>query len=148
MELLILGGTRFLGRHLVEAALGRGHRVTLFNRGLSGPGLFPDVERLVGDRDGDLSALRGRRWAAAIDPCGYVPRLVRASASLLADAVNHYAFVSSISVYSEPLAPGAGEGAPVQELPDPLVEEVTGETYGGLKVLCERAAEGRCRAEC
>lgn len=142
MELLILGGTRFLGRHLVEAALGRGHRVTLFNRGLSGPGLFPDVERLVGDRDGDLSALRGRRWAAAIDPCGYVPRLVRASASLLADAVDHYAFVSSISVYSEPLAPGAGEGAPVQELPDPSVEEVTGETYGGLKVLCERAAEG------
>ena len=142
MELLILGGTRFLGRHLVEAALGRGHRVTLFNRGLSGPGLFPDVERLVGDRDGDLSALRGRRWAAAIDPCGYVPRLVRASASLLADAVDHYAFVSSISVYSKPLAPGAGEGAPVQELPDPSVEEVTGETYGGLKVLCERAAEG------
>jgi 2'-hydroxyisoflavone reductase len=142
MELLILGGTRFLGRHLVEAALGRCHRVTLFNRGLSGPGLFPDVERLVGDRDGDLSALQGRRWAAAIDPCGYVPRLVRASASLLADAVDHYAFVSSISVYSEPIAPGAGEGAPVQELPDPLVEEVTGETYGGLKVLCERAAEG------
>ena len=139
---MILGGTRFLGRHLVEAALGRGHRVTLFNRGLSGPGLFPDVERLVGDRDGDLSALRGRRWAAAIDPCGYVPRLVRASASRLADAVDHYAFVSSISVYSEPIAPGAGEGAPVQELPDPLVEEVTGETYGGLKVLCERAAEG------
>ena len=142
MELLILGGTRFLGRHLVEAALGRCHRVTLFNRGLSGPGLFPDVERLVGDRDGDLSALQGRRWAAAIDPCGYVPRLVRASASRLADAVDHYAFVSSISVYSEPIAPGAGEGAPVQELPDPLVEEVTGEPYGGLKVLCERAAEG------
>ena len=142
MELLILGGTRFLGRHLVEAALGRCHRVTLFNRGLSGPGLFPDVERLIGDRDGDLSALQGRRWAAAIDPCGYVPRLVRASASRLADAVDHYAFVSSISVYSEPIAPGAGEGAPVQELPDPLVEEVTGETYGGLKVLCERAAEG------
>ena len=142
MELLILGGTRFLGRHLVEAALGRGHRVTLFNRGLSGPGLFPEVERLVGDRHGDLSALRGRRWDAAIDTCGYVPRNVRASTSLLADAVDHYAFVSSISVYSEPIAPGAGEGAPVQELPDPLVEEITGETYGGLKVLCERAAEG------
>src|SRR5918994_5234361 len=141
MELLILGGTRFLGRHLVEAALGRGHRVTLFNRDLSGPGLFPEVERLVGDRDGDLSALRGRRWDAAMDTCGYVPRNVRASTSLLADAVDHYAFVSSISVYSEPIAPGAGEGAPVQEIPDPVVEEITGETYGGLKVLCERAAE-------
>jgi 2'-hydroxyisoflavone reductase len=141
MDLLILGGTRFLGRHLVEAALERGHRVTLFNRGVSGPGLFPDVERLVGDRDGDLSALRGRRWDATIDTCGYVPRVVRASAGLLADAVDLYVFVSSISVYSEPVAPGADEEAPVEELPDPSVEEVTGETYGGLKALCERAAE-------
>ncbi len=141
MDLLILGGTRFLGRHLVEAALERGHRVTLFNRGVSGPGLFPEVERLVGDRDGDLSALRGRRWDAAIDTCGYVPRVVRASAGLLADAVDRYVFVSSISVYSEPVASGADEEAPVEELPDPSVEEVTGETYGGLKALCERAAE-------
>ncbi len=141
MDLLILGGTRFLGRHLVEAALERGHRVTLFNRGVSGPELFPDVERLVGDRDGELSALQGRRWDAAIDTCGYVPRLVRASAGLLANAVDRYVFVSSISVYSEPVAPGADEEALVEELPDPSVEEVTGETYGGLKVLCERAAE-------
>lgn len=138
---MILGGTRFLGRHLVEAALEGGHRVTLFNRGLSGPGLFPEVERLVGDRDGDLSVLRGRRWDAAIDTCGYVPRVVRASAGLLADAVDLYVFVSSISAYSEPVAPGSDEEAPVEELPDPSVEEVTGETYGGLKVLCERAAE-------
>jgi nucleoside-diphosphate-sugar epimerase len=126
---------------LVETALERGHRVTLFNRGVSGPGLFPDVEKLVGDRDGDLSALRGRRWDAAVDACGYVPRVVRASAGLMADAVDRYVFVSSISVYAEPVAPGADEGAPVAELPDPLVEEVTGETYGRLKVLCERAAE-------
>jgi 2'-hydroxyisoflavone reductase len=141
MDLLILGGTGFLGRYLVEAALGVGHRPTLFNRGLSEPGLFPEVEKLEGDRNGDLSALRGRRWDAVIDTCGYVPRVVGASARILADAVDHYTFVSSISVYSDDIALGADEGAQVRELPDPRVEEVTGETYGGLKALCERAAE-------
>jgi 2'-hydroxyisoflavone reductase len=141
MDLLILGGTGFLGRHLVEAALGDGHRPTLFNRGLSEPGLFPEVEKLEGDREGNLSALLGRRWDAVIDTCGYVPRVVRASAGLLADAVEHYTFVSSISVYSDAIAPGADEEAPVRELPDPTVEEVTEETFGGLKALCERAAE-------
>ncbi|HEX6708789.1 MAG TPA: NAD-dependent epimerase/dehydratase family protein [Rubrobacter sp.] len=141
MDLLILGGTGFLGRHLVEAALGGGHQVTLFNRGLRDPDLFPEVERIKGDRDGDLSSLRGRRWDAVIDTCGYVPRVVRASAGLLADAVDHYTFVSSISVYSEAIMPGADEDAAVRELSDPTVEEVTGETYGGLKALCERAAE-------
>jgi len=141
MALLILGGTGFLGRHLAEAALADGHRVTLFNRGLSAPGLFPEVENIKGDREADLSALLGRRWDAVIDTCGYVPHVVRASAGLLADAVDHYTFVSSISVYSDAIEPGADEEAPVEELPDPTVEEVTGETYGGLKALCERAAE-------
>jgi 2'-hydroxyisoflavone reductase len=141
MDLLILGGTGFLGRHLAEAALGEGHRVTLFNRGLSGPNLFPEVETIKGDRDGDLSSLRGRRWDAAIDTCGYVPRVVRASAVLLAGSVDHYTFVSSISVYSDAIEAGADEAAPVEELSDPTVEEVTGETYGGLKALCERAIE-------
>jgi 2'-hydroxyisoflavone reductase len=140
MDLLILGGTRFLGRYLVEAALRDDHGVTLFNRGLSAPGLFPEVETLKGDRDGDLSALRGRRWDAVIDTCGYVPRVVRASAGLLAGAVDHYTFVSSISVYPEDVGPGVDEDAPVEELEDPTVEEVTGETYGGLKALCEGAA--------
>jgi 2'-hydroxyisoflavone reductase len=141
MDLLILGGTRFLGRCLVEAALGDDHTVTLFNRGLSDPDLFPEVETIKGDRDGDLSALRGRRWDAVIDTCGYVPRVVRASAGLLAGAVDHYTFVSSISVYPDNMGPGADEGAPVEELEDPTVEEITGETYGGLKALCERVAE-------
>ena len=141
MDLLILGGTRFLGRYLVEAALGDGHRVTLFNRGLSGPDLFPEVETIKGDREGDLSVLQRRRWDAVVDTCGYMPRVVRASAGLLADAVDHYTFVSSISVYSDDIGPGADEGAPVEVLEDPTVEEVTGETYGGLKALCERAAE-------
>src|SRR5215204_95040 len=141
MDLLILGGTGFLGRHLVEAALADGRRPTLFNRGLSEPGLFPEIEKIEGDREGDLSPLSGRRWDAVIDTCGYMPRVVRASAGLLAGAVDHYTFVSSISVYSDHIEPGADEEAPVRELSDPTVEEVTGETYGGLKVLCEQAAE-------
>jgi len=141
MDLLIVGGTGFLGRHLVEAALADGHRITLFNRGLSSPDLFPEVETIKGDREADISALRGRGWDAVIDTCGYVPRVVGASAALLADAADHYTFVSSISVYPDDIEPGADEGAPVKELADPTVEDVDGETYGGLKALCERAAE-------
>jgi 2'-hydroxyisoflavone reductase len=141
MDLLILGGTGFLGRHLVEAALADGHRITLFNRGLSSPDLFPEVETIKGDREADLSALRGRGWDAVIDTCGYVPRVVGASAALLAGAADHYTFVSSISVYPDDIEPGADEGAPVKELADPTVEDVDGETYGGLKALCERAAD-------
>jgi 2'-hydroxyisoflavone reductase len=138
VRLLVLGGTKFLGRHVVEAALAAGHEVTLFNRGLTAPSLFPEVEQLRGDRDGGLAALGGRSWDAAVDTSGYVPRLVRASAELLADAVAHYTFVSSISVYRAPLASGQDESAAVVELSDPSVEEITAETYGGLKVLCEQ----------
>lgn len=141
MKILIIGGTVFLGRALVEAALARGHTITLFNRGQHNPELFPDAEKLRGDRARDLSALRGRRWDAAIDTCGYVPRVVRASAELLADAVEHYTFISSISVYARLERPGTDERAPVGTLTDPGVEEVTGETYGPLKALCEQAAE-------
>jgi 2'-hydroxyisoflavone reductase len=141
MDLLILGGTGFLGPDLVERALADGHRVAPFNRGLSGADQFPEVETIRGNGEGNLSALRGRRWDAVIDTCGYVPRVFRASAALLAGAVDHYTFISSISVYSDAIEPGADEGAPVKELADPTVEEVAGETYGGLKALCERAAE-------
>ena len=141
MRILILGGTMFLGRALVESAQAAGHEVTLFNRGKSNPDLFPDVERLRGDRDSNLEALKGRRWDAAIDTCGYVPRVVKQSASLLADAVQHYTFISSISVYRDLSQVGIDETAPVGTLPDRTVEEVTGETYGPLKALCEQAAE-------
>src|SRR5262245_42995589 len=141
MQLLILGGTVFLGRHLVEAALARGHAVTLFNRGQHNPELYPEVEKLRGDRGGDLAALQGRRWDAVIDTCGYVPRIVRASAELLAGAVEHYTFISSISVYREMQTPGTDESGPLGTLEDPSVEEVTSATYGPLKVLCEQAAE-------
>src|SRR5689334_18428455 len=113
MKLLILGGTVFLGRYLVETALARGHEVTLFNRGQHNPDLYPDVEKLRGDRDGGLDILRGRRWDAVIDTCGYVPRIVRASAELLAGAVDSYTFISSISVYPTFKEIGMDEGAPV-----------------------------------
>ena len=141
MRLLILGGTVFLGRHLVDAALARGHAVTTFTRGQHSAELPPAVERLRGDRDGDLAALRGRRWDAAIDTSGFLPRVVGASAELLADTVGHYTFISSVSAYRDFSAPGMDERAPVATLEDPHVEEVTGDTYGALKALCEQTAE-------
>ncbi len=141
MRLLILGGTIFLGRAIVEAALLRGHQPTLFNRGQSNPGLFPKLENLTGERDGDLKALRGQRWDAVIDTCGYTPRQVRRSAHLLASSVSHYTFISSISVYADFSQPGMDESASVSKLEDEMIEQVTGETYGPLKALCEQAAE-------
>lgn len=141
MNLLILGGTVFLGQALVEAALARGHSLTLFNRGKANPDLFPGVEKLVGDRAVDLSALHGRRWDAAIDTCGYVPRVVRRSAGLLAEATGHYTFISSLSVYADSSQPGIDESGVVGKLADETIEEVTGETYGPLKAHCEQAVE-------
>lgn len=140
MRLLILGGTRFLGRHLVESALDRGHEVTLFNRGQSGPDLFPELERLVGDRDGNLEALKGRTWDAVIDPSGYVPRVVAQSARLLADAVEHYTFISTISVYASSAIPRQDETGEVAVLDDPASEDIP-RHYGALKALCEQAVE-------
>jgi 2'-hydroxyisoflavone reductase len=141
MKLLILGGTVFLGRALVEAALRRGHQLSLFNRGRSNPGLFPQVENLTGERDSDLEILRGRSWDAVIDTCGYVPRLVGQSARVLAGAVDHYTFISSISVYAEFSQPGMDESAPLATLQDENTEQVMGDNYGPLKALCEQAAE-------
>lgn len=147
MRLLVLGGTVFLGRHVVEAALARGHAVSLFTRGRHGAELFPAAERLVGDRDGDLSALEGKRWDAVVDTSGYVPRVVGASVELLAGAVEHYTFVSSVSVYADTSAPGVDESAAVARVPDERTEDV-GAHYGALKALCERsvarAMPGRC----
>jgi 2'-hydroxyisoflavone reductase len=141
-KLLILGGTLFVGRHVVEAALERGHEVTLFNRGHTRPGLFPGVEELRGDRDGDLGRLRGRQWDAVVDTSARIPRWVRTAGEILADAVGHYTFISSGSVYSPARPAGYDETAPVHVLRDETVEEISDpETYGALKVLCERAAE-------
>jgi 2'-hydroxyisoflavone reductase len=139
VRLLILGGTKFLGRHAVDAALADGHDVTTFTRGQTNPELFPDAEHLVGDRDGDLDALRERTWDGVVDTSGYVPRVVRQSAELLRDAVARYVFVSSISVYAD-FAEPVNEATPVAELEDPETEEVL-ENYGGLKAACERVVE-------
>lgn len=136
-KLLILGGTRFLGRHLVDAALARRCKITLFNRGQSNPDLFPNVETVIGDRDGNLEPLAGRKWDAVIDTCGYVPRLLKDSVKFLADAVEHYTFISTVSVYADPGKPGLTEEAPLAELAEET-EEVTEETYGALKALCEK----------
>lgn len=144
MKLLLIGGTRFLGRAVVDAALAAGHEVTLFNRGQSNPELYSgQVETLVGDRDGGLDVLNGRSWDAVIDTCGYVPRLVRDSATFLADAVKQYVFISSISVYpfESMREPGLAEDTAVGTMEDETIEEVNGETYGPLKALCEQAAE-------
>jgi 2'-hydroxyisoflavone reductase len=141
MNVLILGGLSFLGRHLVERGLARGDRITVFTRGQHDPGAYPEIERLHGDRDGNLSALEGRQWDVAIDTSGYVPRVVRESAHLLAGTVDQYTFVSTISVYRDTSTPGMDESAPIARLDDPTVEEITGETYGPLKALCEEAVE-------
>lgn len=141
MDLLMLGGTVFVGRHLVEAALARGHRVTLFNRGRENADLFPEAEKLRGDRDGDLTALAGRRWDAAIDVAGRVPRIVRMSAQLLADAVLHYTFISTISVYTDYATPNMDEHGPLATIADPTTEDPSGANYGPLKVLCEQEVE-------
>src|SRR5437899_723015 len=99
MDILVIGGTVFLGRHFAEAAIARGHRVTLFHRGSKGPGIIPGAEEIFGDRDGGLASLLDRKWDAVVDTCGYVPRIVRQSAEHLAFRVGRYLFVSTISVY-------------------------------------------------
>lgn len=135
MRTLVLGGTLFLGRAVVEAALERGHEVSIFTRGQTNPGLFPEVERLRGDRDGDLSALGGREWDAVVDTSGYVPRVVGAPADALAPS-GFYAFVSSVSVYADMSSP-PDESSATATL-DEETEEVTGASYGALKAACER----------
>jgi 2'-hydroxyisoflavone reductase len=154
MKLLILGGTVFLGHHLVRAALAAGHEVTTFNRGRQRTTPPQDVEHLIGDRDGQLNALRGKRWDAVIDTCGYVPRQIRASVILLADQVEHYTFISTCSVYRDTSVPGIDESYPVRTIseeeiraaeaisPDHAITARSyGAAYGPLKALCAQAAE-------
>ena len=138
VRLLVLGGTAFVGRHLVEAAIDRGHTVTLFTRGLTNAGIFPELEHVSGDRESDLAALAGRDFDAVLDTSGYVPRVVRSSAELLADHVERYVFVSSISVYED--AATVDELTPTQRADDPESEDVAA-AYGPLKALCEQAVE-------
>ena len=143
MKILILGGTRFVGRHIAQAALARGHDVTLFNRGQSDPNPALAVEQLRGNRDGDLGALRGRRWDSAIDVSGYVPRIVRASLELLAPAVDHFTFISTVSVYDSSKAGDlVDEQAPIKTIEDRNREDIQDPVaYGALKALCEGLVE-------
>jgi 2'-hydroxyisoflavone reductase len=139
--LLVLGGTGFLGPHIVEAAMRRGHRVTLFNRGKTNPGLFPQLEKLVGDRNTDLHELEGRRWDAVVDTSGYLPSEVTRSAMLLAPNIGRYVFVSTTAVYARLDQPDLDESAPVSTLRDASTEVMTAESFGALKAMCEQAVE-------
>lgn len=140
LRILILGGTRFIGLHMTALALERGHTLTFFNRGKTKTDRYPDVERIKGDRNGEIDGLKGRQWDAVIDNSGYVPRHVKLSAELLAPNVKQYVFVSSISVYPN-FSVARDESSPVGKLADETIEKVDGETYGPLKALCEQAAE-------
>jgi 2'-hydroxyisoflavone reductase len=141
MKILIIGGTRFLGRHLVNSARARGHEVTLFNRGQTNPNLFGQVEKIQGDREKDLDQLSSRNWDAVIDTCGYFPRIVRMAAEALRDKVESYVFISSLSVYSDFSKIGINEGDPVGKMEDETNEENAAETYGPRKALCEKAVQ-------
>jgi 2'-hydroxyisoflavone reductase len=140
MRILILGGTRFIGLHMTALALERGHTLTFFNRGKTHTDRYPDIERIKGDRNGEIDGLKRREWDAVIDNSGYVPRHVKLSAELLAPQVKQYVFTSSISVYPDFSTPRA-ESSPVGKLADETIEKVDGETYGPLKALCEQAAQ-------
>ena len=143
MRWLVLGGTKFLGRAFVEEALVAGHDVTLFNRGKTGPELFPQVEKLIGDRTNpdDLAKLAGRKWDAVFDPSAYFPRIVQMSAEQLKGSTDFYVYVSSISAYRDHSTPKQDETSPVGTIEDPTIEEISGGSYGPLKALCERAVE-------
>ncbi len=144
LRILILGGTAFTGPYQIKYALARGHEVTIFNRGRTEPTVHPElfdkVEKLVGDRDDDLASLEGREWDAVIDNSASIPRWVRQSAGLLKDAADIYMFTSSLSVHADFSKDGINEDDPVATIDDPTVEEITGQTYGALKALCEEEA--------
>jgi 2'-hydroxyisoflavone reductase len=139
VKILVIGGTRFVGRQIAERALENGHEVTLFNRGETNAGVFPQAEKLTGDRDGKLDALLGRTWDCVIDTCGYFPRVVKQSIDLLKDAVGQYIFISSVSVYNEEGKATLREDSELRTIEDETIEEINEETYGALKVLCENA---------
>ncbi len=141
MRTLVLGGTRFVGRHIVEALRERGHAVSVFNRG-SSPAPWDDVEQLRGNRDtGDLEALRGREWDVCFDVNGYLPQNVRASATLLAGSIGHSVFISTESVYTLAGEPPLDESSALHAVPAHAADAVAPELYGPLKVACEQEAE-------
>ena len=141
LKVLILGGTGFIGPHFVDVLTAGGHKITLFNRGKRDPEARPGIEQLLGDRDGKVDTLKGRDWDVCIDNSGYKPSQVKLSGELLKDHVKQYIFISSISAYADYAKAGIDEDYKLAVLKDPTKEELTGETYGGLKVLCEKLVE-------
>lgn len=138
MDVLVLGGTSFVGRWIVEDLLARGHAPTLFSRGRTGADLFPDVERLIGDRDtGEYAALDGRRWDAVIDVSAYVPRHVAQALAALDGLEGRYVFISTGLVYDRPAAAASITEATPRLAPYRGSEEIDDDTYGPLKVACE-----------
>lgn len=133
-----MGGTEFLGVHLVEALVAAGWDVTLFNRGVTQPDLFDSLVRLRGDRDGDVKALEGHTWDVVFDLSAFHPDQIDRTAAYLMDACEHYVFVSSVSAYADFRRPGTTEEAPLGQLDGPVPTEVDGTSYGPLKALCEK----------
>ena len=146
LSILVLGGTGFIGPHMVRNALARGHSVTLFNRGRTNSSLFPELETIKGDRANDLTGLEGRSWDVVIDNSGYAARDVKASADLLADNVEHYLFISSISVYASFAEPN-DVSSPVEQLADPEPEEFSWDDYGAHKAKAEQNVVNATGAE-
>jgi nucleoside-diphosphate-sugar epimerase len=140
MRIVVIGGTHFVGRAMVEDAVARGHEVTVFHRGKEEPEGFPDVEHVHGDRDGGLGALAGRSWDVALDTSAYVPRQVREVVEVLGDAVGRYGYVSTLSVYPDDAPHGATETTPIHRPPWPDTEDVSDGSYGPLKAACEEVA--------
>ncbi len=141
LKILILGGTSFLGPHLVEELQEHGHKVTLFNRGTQNTSFLSHVEMLQGNREGDLNALTNRSWDAIIDTSGQLPRLVEASSKILSTATNHYTFISTIGVYENFHSLNIDESYPLAKLEDEANEEINEKTYGALKAACEKVIE-------
>ena len=139
MRILIIGGTRFVGHAMAEAALDAGHDVSLLHRNATDD--LPKATHLLADRNGDLSVLDGQRFDATIDVCAYVPGQVRSLHEALGSRGGHHLFVSTVSGYQEPAGPGADEDSPLFPAAPEDATEVTNETYGPLKVTCERIAE-------
>jgi 2'-hydroxyisoflavone reductase len=150
MNLLLLGGTGFVGRHVTEAALERGHAVTILHRGKRASPRA-GIESIRGDRETEIDLVRGRTWDAVVDICAYHPRSVDAASRVLAGACGRYVFVSTISVYADFPAEGADEGAPLAVVDDATVaaldvrepergttSSALGAAYGPLKARCER----------
>jgi len=141
LKVLILGGTGFIGPHFVNALKDGGHSLTLFNRGKRDPDADPGIEQLIGDRNGQIDALKGRDWDAVIDNSAYTPKQVKLTADLLKGHVRQYILISSVAAYANFTKAGIDESYELAKLDDPTVEEVNGQTYGGLKALCEKVAE-------